>query len=210
MLLVGAKEGVKVTPVQCCDYGSTQVGEQVPQMTSPADCPAGLSPEQKKIHAELLKGRKRVGGPFAIWLRIPNLAHTANELTHALREKGLLEKRLFELIVLTVVRHWSAQYAWAAHEPNAVAAGLSREVVDAIRERRKPSFQKDDERTIYEAVRELLDTRELSKATYEGLVNQFGLERTIEAISVAGFYGMVSTVLKGFDVPTPNGERPFN
>jgi 4-carboxymuconolactone decarboxylase len=169
-----------------------------------------LSPEQKTIHAELMKGRKRVGGPFAIWLRIPNLAHTANELTQALRERGLLEKRLFELIVLTVVRHWSAQYAWAAHEPNAAAAGLSRDVIEAIRTRQKPEFKKADEQMIYDALRELLDTMELSSATYDRLLEQFGLERTIEAISVAGFYGMVSTVLKGFDVPTPNGERPFD
>jgi len=169
-----------------------------------------LTPEQKKIHDVLASTRKRVGGPFAIWLRIPNLAHTANELTLALRENGLLDKRLFELIVLTVVRHWSAQYAWAAHEPHAITAGLSSEVIAALRERRRPAFKKDDERLIYEAVRELLDTMELSKATYDRLLKQFGLEKTIEAISVAGFYGMVSIVLKGFDVPTPNGERPFH
>ena len=41
------------------------------------------------------------------------------------------------------------------------------------------------------------------------MIKQFGVERTVEAISVIGFYGMVSTVLKGFDVPTLNGEQPF-
>lgn len=169
----------------------------------------GLTPEQKVIHAKLASTRKRVGGPFAIWLRIPNLAHTANELTLALRENGKLEKRLFELIVLIVVRHWSAQYAWSAHEPNAVAAGLSPDVIAAIREKRMPDFKQADERLIYEAVSELLDTKELGTATYDRLLKQFGLDQTIEAISVAGFYGMVSTVLKGFDVPTPTGERPF-
>jgi 4-carboxymuconolactone decarboxylase len=168
-----------------------------------------LSPEQQTVHAKLASTRKRVGGPSAIWLRIPNLAYTANEMMHALREKGLLEKRLYELIVLTVVRHWSARYAWAAHEPNALAAGLSTDVIDAIREQRKPDFKKDDERLLYDAVTELLRTTELGSTTYDRMLQQFGLEKTIEAISVAGFYGMVSMVLKGFDVPTPNGERPW-
>lgn len=168
-----------------------------------------LTPEQKTIHAELGRTRKRVGGPFAIWLRIPNLARTANDLTLALRENGKLEKRLFELIVLIVIRHWSAQYAWSAHEPNAAAAGLSPDVIAAIRERRKPEFKQADERMIYEAVSELLDSKELSAATYDRLLKQFGLDLTVEAISVAGFYGMVATVLKGFDVPTPTGERPL-
>jgi len=72
-----------------------------------------------------------------------------------------------------------------------------------------PEFKNADERMIYEAVSELLDTKELSAATYDRLLKQFGVELTIEAISVAGFYGMVATVLKGFDVPTPTGARPF-
>jgi 4-carboxymuconolactone decarboxylase len=167
-----------------------------------------LTPVQKTIHAELGRTRKRVGGPFAIWLRIPDLARTANDLTLALRENGKLEKRLFELIVLIVIRHWSAQYAWSAHEPHAAAAGLSPDVIAAIRERRKPEFKHADEQLIYEAVSELLDSKELSASTYDRLLKQFGLDLTIEAISVAGFYGMVATVLKGFDVPTPTGERP--
>ena len=168
-----------------------------------------LNPEQQRIHAELGRTRKRVGGPFAIWLRNPALADNANRLALTLRENGKLEKRLFELIVLTVVRHWSAQYAWAAHEPNALAAGLAPDVVAAIRERKTPKFARADEQLVYEAVSELLDKKELSAATYERLLKHFGLDLTIELITVAGFYGMVATVLKGFDVPTPNGERPF-
>jgi 4-carboxymuconolactone decarboxylase len=171
--------------------------------------PEELTAEQQRIHAELARTRKRVGGPFAIWLRNPPLADNANRLALTLREHGKLEKRLFELIVLTVVRHWSAQYAWAAHEPNALAAGLSPAVIDDIRQRKRPAFQRPDEQIVYEAVTELLDTRELSPATYQRLLAQFGLDLTIELITVAGFYGMVATVLKGFDVPTPNGERPF-
>jgi 4-carboxymuconolactone decarboxylase len=171
--------------------------------------PEELTTEQQRIHAELARTRKRVGGPFAIWLRNPPLADHANRLALTLREHGKLEKRLFELIVLTVVRHWSAQYAWAAHEPNALAAGLSPAVIDDIRQRKQPAFQRPEEQLVYEAVTELLDTRELGPATYQRLLAQFGLDLTIELITVAGFYGMVATVLKGFDVPTPNGERPF-
>ena len=168
-----------------------------------------LTSEQKLLHAELGRTRKRVSGPFAIWLRTPNLANTANQLALALRENGKLEKRLFELIVLLVVRYWSAQYAWSAHEPNAIAAGLAPDVIAAIRERRRPDFKRVDERVIYEAVNELLESKELSTASYERVLAQFGLELTIEIITVAGFYGMVATVLKGFDVPTPTGDRPL-
>ena len=168
-----------------------------------------LTPEQKALHAELLQTRKRVSGPFAIWLRNPALADAANKVTLALRENGKIERRFYELIVLTVVRHWSAAYAWAAHEGAARAAGLSDDVIEAIRHRRKPDFKKADEQLVYDAVTELLDGKTLSQASYDRLIRQFGVDLTIELITVTGFYGMVATVLKGFDAPTPNGERPF-
>ena len=168
-----------------------------------------LTPEQKSVHAKLLSTRKQVTGPFAIWLRTPNVAFTADEFMNSLRRDGKLDKRLYELIVLIVTRHWSAHYAWAQHEPLAAAAGLSSDVIAAIREKRKPAFSKPDEQLLYDMAKELLDTMALGAATYERMIKQFGVESTIEAISVTGFYGMVSMVLKGFDVPTLNGEQPF-
>ena len=168
-----------------------------------------LTPEQKALHAELGRTRKRVSGPFAIWLRNPPLADAANRVTLALRENGKLERRLYELIVLTVVRHWSARYAWAAHEDAARAAGLANETIEAIRHRRAPDFKKDDERVVYETVIELLERKPLSGASYDRLLQTFGLDLAIEIMTIAGLYSMVATVLNGFDVPTPNGERPF-
>jgi 4-carboxymuconolactone decarboxylase len=168
-----------------------------------------LTSEQRLLHAELLRTRQRVGGPFAIWLRNPSLADSANRLALALREHGKLEKRLFELIVLIVVRHWSAEYAWASHAPNAENAGISRDMIKAIRNRHRPDFKRPDEKVIYEVVSELLETKELGPATYDCALAQFGLDLTVEIITVAGFYGMVATVLKGFDVPTPTGDHPF-
>jgi 4-carboxymuconolactone decarboxylase len=169
-----------------------------------------LTPEQKALHAELLRTRKRVSGPFGIWLRNPPLADAANKVVLALREHGKLEKRLYELIVLTVVRHWSAKYAWAAHEAGAAAAGLAPDAIEALREQRKPDLKRDDERTVHEVVVELLQRKPLSQPSYDRLVNQFGLDLAIEIVTVAGLYSMVATVLNGFDVPTPNGEKPFN
>jgi 4-carboxymuconolactone decarboxylase len=169
-----------------------------------------LTPEQQALHAVLGSTRKkRVSGPFAIWLRNPPIADAANKLTLALRENGKVEKRLYELIVLTVVRHWSARYAWAAHEGNAAASGLAPEIIEAIRHQRKPDFKKDDERLVHETVTELLDRKPLSQTTYDRMLKQFGLDVTLEIISIAGLYSMVATVLNGFDVPTPNGETPF-
>ncbi len=107
-----------------------------------------LSPEQKAVHAKLASTRKQVTGPFAIWLRTPNVAATADEFMNSLRRDGKLDKRQYELIVMIVTRHWSASYAWAQHEPHAIAAGLSSDVIEDIREKRRPVLNKSDEQLL--------------------------------------------------------------
>jgi 4-carboxymuconolactone decarboxylase len=168
-----------------------------------------LSPVQKALHDALIGTRKQLSGPFGVWLRNPAIADAADRLVKALRENGKLEKRLYELIVLTVVRHWSARYAWAAHEAPAGAAGLSPETIEALRHQRKPDLKKEDERLLYEAVTELLERKPLSQATYDRMLKQFGLDLTIDIVSIAGLYSMVATVLNAFDVPPSNGVNPF-
>jgi 4-carboxymuconolactone decarboxylase len=169
-----------------------------------------LSPEQKALHDMLASTRNgRVTGPFAVWLHTPAVCDAANRLTLALRENGNVDKRLYELIVLIVTRYWSAQYAWAQHERVAAAVGLPAHVIDAIRHRRKPDLKTDEEQLVYEAVTELLERKPLSRATYDRMLKQFGVELTVEIVSIVGLYGLVSTVLNTFDVPTLNGETPF-
>ena len=171
--------------------------------------PEDLTPEQQRIAKEITSTRSRVGGPFAIWLRLPPIADAANQLGQALRRDGKLDRRLFELAVLMVVRHWGAQYAWHVHEPAARAAGLSDDVIAAIRERRTPHFSRDDERMIYDVVGELLDKKALSGAAYQRALDALGLDLVIELIAAAGFYTMVAMTLNSFDVATPDGSRPL-
>ena len=168
-----------------------------------------LSPQQKLIHDKIKGNRPKLGGPFGVLLRNPALATAASGVVDALRGDGKLDKRIYELIVLTVARHWSAQYAWAVHEPIARGLGFTDEMVDSIKARRRPTSAKPEEALVYDAVTELMAGKVLSTATYDRLIKQFGLDVTIELISTAGLYSMISTVLNGFDVPTANSKAPF-
>ena len=168
-----------------------------------------LTPEQRRVY-EAIAGTRGgvVRGPFAIWLRNPAIAAAADRLGTALRQ-GSLEKRLFELMVLVVARHWSAQYEWFAHAKQGIAAGLSPAMVEAIRQKRTPDFACDDERLIYDLVTEMNETRTLSQPTYDRAVAALGLDRVIELITAVGFYTMVAIMLNGFDATVPGGERPL-
>jgi 4-carboxymuconolactone decarboxylase len=168
-----------------------------------------LTPEHKVLYEAVRANRPKLVGPFSVLMHNPPLADAVNRVVDAVRKDGKLDKRLYELIVLITVRHAKAAYAWAVHEPLARKAGVSGEVVDAIHAGRKPSFTKPDEKAIYEAVTELLNTNRVSDAAYQALSRQFGLPETVEVITCVGLYCMVGSVINAFEVPTPNGEKPF-
>lgn len=147
-------------------------------------------------------------GPFALWMRIPEVAEAANRFGRALRG-GPIERRLYELVTLVVSRAWSSQYSWSAHARHAAEVGLDPAIVEAIRTRRLPAFARDDERLVYELAVELVETRDLSPGSYERAVAAFGLETTIAIVTTVGYYALIGTVLKAFDAPVPGGGRPL-
>jgi 4-carboxymuconolactone decarboxylase len=169
-----------------------------------------LTAEQRRIHNEIAGARSgSVRGPFALWIRNPALAERANQFGNVLRLHGKLDKRLFELTVLIVARHWSAQYEWYTHERAALKAGLSAEVVEAIREKKPPEFAREDERLVYDVVSEINEKRTLGQASYDRALAALGLDLLIELIATTGFYSMVAMTLNAFDAPVPGGIRPL-
>jgi 4-carboxymuconolactone decarboxylase len=167
--------------------------------------------DQQKALAAAIGGARRgtVGGPFALWLHSPDICERVNALSERLRAGSTFDKRLYELMVLAVTRVWSAEYAFAAHAPQGVKAGLSQATVDAIAARRTPPFEREDERVLFDTVTELAQTRVLSAASYDRAFAMFGKEQLIELITDAGFYTMLSMMLVTFDVPANNDAHPF-
>jgi 4-carboxymuconolactone decarboxylase len=177
----------------------------------PEVLPDQLSPEQRKVHDLIVSTRGGViRGPFAMWIRNANLAAAANQLGNAVRLEGKLDAKLFELIILVIARQWSAQYEWFAHAQEAARVGLDPAIIEAIRTHRVPAFKSPRETVIYEMVRELIDTRNLSDATYNCALAMFGIDLVMEVVTVAGFYTLVAMMLKAFDAPVPGGARPLD
>lgn len=167
-----------------------------------------LSPRQQQLHDEFLRSRPRktLTGPFAVLIHSPDIAEPADRLVNFYRGTPKLTRRLIELIILLVVRDATAQYAWSVHEPHALEYGLTQDVIDAIRARRRPEFKKDDERLIYDFVTELLAKKTVSAETFERAKAAFGVDGVIEAVTCAGLYGMIGFVLNVFDVPPQPGK----
>ena len=168
-----------------------------------------LTPEQKEIYDRIKSVRGRVRGPFAVWLRNPDLARHALGLQDLFASRVELDRRLVQLMILVSARLASAQFAWFVHEPHAREQGISSEIIEAIRERRAPAFTRDDERFVYDITVELNTTKTASAATFRRGLELFGEQKLVELISAIGFYAMVAMTLNAFEVPTPGEKKPL-
>jgi len=72
-------------------------------------------------------------------LHSPELSRRARPLNRYLRHEAGLGGRVRELAILTTARELDSQFEWAAHEPEAVAEGVSQEIIDIIKHRKDTS-----------------------------------------------------------------------
>ena len=166
-----------------------------------------MTEDQIRINDEITstRGGGQAGGPFALWLRTPELADRANQFGTYLRHQTSVPQRLVELAVLTIARHWTAQYEWFAHAKYIEKVGLDPAVAEAIRTHRQPDITKDDEKAVYALTTELHDTRTVSDGTYARAVELLGEQTVLELVTIIGFYTMVAMVLTTYRVDIPGG-----
>src|SRR5690348_15989501 len=127
-----------------------------------------LTPEQKKVADAILSGpRGGLRGPFEPWLRSPGLADRAQKLGEYCRFNNSLPKDLSELAICPVGRHFKAQFEFYAHARLAKEAGLSADIVEAIRLRATPPFKRDVEKVVYDFVTEYLETNRVAATNYK-------------------------------------------
>jgi 4-carboxymuconolactone decarboxylase len=175
----------------------------------PAVNPDLLDAEQRVVYDAIANGpRKGVRGPLAVWLHRPQLADRAQALGQYCRYDSSLAPRLSELAILLLGRHWLAEYEWAAHKPFALEAGLSLEVIDAIRDGRTPDFVHRDEEMVYAFITQLHANRGIDDVLYAQVVETLGQDGIVDLVGVAGYYTLISMTIKVFNVPPPAGAVP--
>ena len=64
--------------------------------------------------------------------------------------KRVSTTHLSELAILITGRFWGAEFEWYAHKKIGLETGLDPDLVEAIRQRRVPSFNTESEKIIYE------------------------------------------------------------
>jgi 4-carboxymuconolactone decarboxylase len=170
-----------------------------------------LSAEQRKVWDEVVAGpRKKMHGPFFIWLHSAELLSRGQNLGLYARFHSSLPPRLSELCILIMSSHWKCAGEWIDHHPIALEQGVDAEALENLRHGRPAAFKQDDEAIMYAFAQELLNVHEVSDATYAKAHSILGERGVLDVVAILGYYSMIAMSMKAFAmVPEPGVPNPF-
>lgn len=163
-----------------------------------------LSHEQRDVLEAVVRGpRGRLVGPLRAALYNPALADRWQRFGETLRYKTSLPKRLSELAIIVVARHWNSDLEWAVHALDAAEAGLDAAVIDAVRRRAAPLSATVEEAEVYEFARQMLARGSVDDAAYAAVHARWDAVGVVELAALIGYYTMVAMTLNVHHIPVP-------
>lgn len=147
-------------------------------------------------------------GPGGIRLHSPALSRGLRPVNLYLRNEAGIPPRTRELAILVTAREHDCRFEWAAHEAEAVAEGVSPEIVEIVRHRRPADGLDPADAAVIEFGRELFGDHAVSPATYARLAAQFDRRVLVDLVNLMGMYAMTAAVLIAFDARPPAGREP--
>ena len=165
----------------------------MPRITLVSD--ANLTPEQKPVYDAIVGNKhrgNRLPAPYKVALHSPRFAQILQDMGGMMRYETVFPKRLSELAIIITGRYWTAQYEWYAHKSIALENGLKPAIVQAVADGKRPTGMDADEEAVYNFTTELLNTKQVSDATFEATKKQFGEQGVVDLVGVCGYYTTAS------------------
>jgi 4-carboxymuconolactone decarboxylase len=187
---------------------SRKASPKVGPIRLPAIEEGKLTAEQRALMSAIASGPRgvfKMSGPFFCYLHSPAFGELAQKLGAHLRFGTSIPPRLSEFAILTTAHHHKAQYEWAAHEPQALKAGVKPKTVEDLRTGREPKSAPKDERTLHAFIKEVYRTGRASDRAYKAAHGVLGDAGMVELVGLMGYYGLVAMTLNVFRMPVPEG-----
>jgi 4-carboxymuconolactone decarboxylase len=183
---------------------TTATAPRFPQLTM-----ADLTEAQRPLGEAIMKiSRVGIAGPYNPMLRSPVFGQRMFDLLAYLRWETSVPLRLNEFTILIIGRQWRSQVEWFAHEPLALKAGLSREIIADLKANKRPSGMAADEAAVYDFVTELTTQHAVSDETFARAKALLGEQQVVDLTAVAGTYVTVAMLLAMAEESVPPGEEP--
>ena len=148
------------------------------------------------------QGRPNIG-PYSLLLHMPEMAQRLEALRLYLRDEASLSPRLQELVMISVASEMGCAFIWYAHAAAARKAGIRDDIVDGIREKRALTGLDPDEQAAVNFTRELLQTRKVSRATFDGATARFGQRGTMTLTNLIACYAVLAYNMNAYELEAP-------
>lgn len=153
-----------------------------------------LDPEGQEIYDRIRKDRNapEVGQQFRALLHSQKATSHLTSMGTQLRFHSSLPEPLKEVAILLIVREWNSHIEWTAHSAIAAKAGVSREVIESIRQKQAPAGLSENERVIADFVLELLRDKAVSDAHFAAAQKLLGTKGVVDLTLTCGYYTCLS------------------
>lgn len=155
---------------------------------------------------ETLRGLR---GPGGILLHSPQLARFARALNRYLRYEAGLEGRVRELAILVTARELDSQFEWAAHEPEALREGISRDTIEIIKHRLETDGLDPADAVVIELGRGIFGARRVASETFARALKHFGPRALVDLVALMGNYAGTAALLTAFDMQLDSDQAPL-
>jgi len=174
---------------------------------------APLEPPYAETTAATLAEMMPPGVPPLLLFR--TIAHNPRVLDKIragnLLDRGSLERRQREIVILRTTARCGCEYEWGVHVAFfAAKVGLGdAEVVATVRGGSDEALWSESERALIRLADELHDTSRVSDALWAELRRHFADDQLVELVTLAGFYHTISFVVNGLGVELEPGAVRF-
>jgi 4-carboxymuconolactone decarboxylase len=166
-----------------------------------------VASEWHPLYDRIAAARGRVAGPYSILLHAPAVADRVDQLSGALRADSQLSQEAFVLAALAVARVRDCLFVWSVQAPNARRAGVSEDVITAIRDRTSTGLNAD-QTDIVSFAQQLATANRVDAATFDRLKQRHGVRWLVELTTTAGHFGLICGINNAFEVaPSPQGDQ---
>ncbi len=139
----------------------------------------------------------------------PRLLKRWSAFGGVLLQRGELEPREREILILRTGWNCGSDYEWGQHKPIGLAVGLTEKQVDATTLDPAAAGWSDDDALLITAADELHNANTVSDATYVALEKRYNKKQIIELLMVVGQYHLVSMTLNSLGVVRDDGVEGF-
>ena len=156
---------------------------------------AEIAPVVERIQRE----RGKVLNLYRMLLHSPPVAEGWLAFLTAIRQKCSLSGRIRELVIMRIAVLNGADYEFRAHEPFALAEGISQAQIDALKQGGTAAFD-DVERNVLAYCDAMTREVHVPQAVFDAIVPHFSEREIVELTATIAAYNLVSRFLEALQV----------